>query len=292
MYYPKALKPRPILFDLGDTLINFSSTNPLPYMQYGTKLGYDYMADRGIKLPSFNSYLRTIRRSTYLAFALAEIRRREVDLVHAIQSAHRLLRLPIDDEFLLALAGRFYEPIRVLGRVEEGIHPIFEEFVRVGHPMAIVSNTMVPGRLLDQHLEQEGLLKYFPVRIYSCDIGIKKPNPKAFRAALQALNVRPEDSLFVGDKPRLDIRGAKRVGMITVLKVRKRPIPHVWDKPDYVVRHLTELPSLLEKIGVMYEDSMPTLPNHDYRRSGRVWQKLPSGSYSGRIRVTSQEPPA
>jgi FMN phosphatase YigB (HAD superfamily) len=119
---------------------------------------------------------------------------------------------------------------------------------------------MVPGPVLDQHLAECGLLRFFQVRAYSCDVGVKKPHRRIFLAALRALNIRPQDTIFVGDKYALDVKGARRLGMITVLKVRVGMPPKRRPRADYVIKHLTELPRLLEQIGPDYEETTPLLP--------------------------------
>ena len=40
-----------------------------------------------------------------------------------------------------------------------------------GLRLGIVSNTFSPQGALDQHLDAEGILEFFPVRVYSCDVG-------------------------------------------------------------------------------------------------------------------------
>jgi HAD superfamily hydrolase (TIGR01549 family) len=263
MFFPKQPKPRPILFDLGDTLINFKATNPIPFLGTATELAYNHMRDLGFALPSLSCYLRCCKRWIYLDVLIAEMKRREVDLVATLFKIHRSLYLPREMELLMELVEHFYEPMRDLGVVEEGIHQILDDFVAAGHPMAIVSNTMVPGPVLDRHLEQEGLLSYFPVRVYSSDVGVRKPRARMFRVALMGLNVKPQDSVFVGDRGDLDVKGAKRLGMITVLKMRypthfrwgspatwrRRLRQMQWPHPSYVVRHLTELPKIMRELG-------------------------------------------
>ncbi|MBI5020099.1 MAG: TIGR02253 family HAD-type hydrolase [Ignavibacteriales bacterium] len=48
------------------------------------------------------------------------------------------------------------------------------------------------------------------------DTGERKPKPEPFRKALERLNVKPEDSLMVGDWAERDMIGAANIGMKTV----------------------------------------------------------------------------
>ena len=60
-----------------------------------------------------------------------------------------------------------------------------------------------------------GLHHYFDDIITSEDFGVKKPDPKPYRRALELLGTEPEETLMVGDWPDRDIKGAKGVGMRT-----------------------------------------------------------------------------
>ena len=264
MYFPQVLRPRPILFDLGDTLLNFTATNPNPYFKEGVRLAYDFIAEQSHALPPFKKFHAVVRRSYVWAFLSATLRRREVDLQTSLVRLFESLALPSDHDFVLAVGERLYRPMKQLGAVEEGVHVVLDRLIAQGHPLGIVSNTMVPAPMLDQHLEEVDLLKYFPVRIYSCDIGVRKPRPAMFLAALRALNCKPQHTLFVGDKPRLDIRGAGRLGMITVLKVRVGKPPKSRYRPDHVIKHLTELPGLLDRISWQCLETPPLLPQSEF----------------------------
>jgi putative hydrolase of the HAD superfamily len=47
-------------------------------------------------------------------------------------------------------------------------------------------------------------------------LGIKKPEREAFEAVARKLNREPQECLFVGDHPTVDIEGAFNIGMQAV----------------------------------------------------------------------------
>jgi len=47
-------------------------------------------------------------------------------------------------------------------------------------------------------------------------VGVGKPNPKIFHAALDAAGCSPEESILVGDSRTRDVAGAKAVGMLAL----------------------------------------------------------------------------
>ncbi len=50
----------------------------------------------------------------------------------------------------------------------------------------------------------------------SCDMGVIKPDARAYEIILDKLGVNPDESLFIDDQPKY-IDGAKQVGMATIL---------------------------------------------------------------------------
>ncbi len=57
------------------------------------------------------------------------------------------------------------------------------------------------------------LAPFFGIMVDSQRVGVEKPDPAIFRAALSPLGAEPETTLFVGDSLRRDREGARRMGM-------------------------------------------------------------------------------
>ena len=82
--------------------------------------------------------------------------------------------------------------------------------------------------------------------IFSCDVGILKPDKEIYELAMAHLNVKPEASMFVGDGGSSELMGAKLVGMRTVfteaLEVKsnaKRSL--IMEYADYHIKEFSEL---------------------------------------------------
>ncbi|MNO85275.1 Pyrimidine 5'-nucleotidase YjjG [compost metagenome] len=92
------------------------------------------------------------------------------------------------------------------------------------------------------------LRHYFDEITVSGDLGIKKPDERIYRIALERLGVAAEDTVIVGDHPVNDIWGAARVGIRGVWLQRN----HKWSddlqggKPWKEINELNELLSLLQ----------------------------------------------
>ncbi len=63
--------------------------------------------------------------------------------------------------------------------------------------------------------DQCGLSPLLDVVIDSTVVGVWKPDPEIFRAAFSALDVSPDETIYVGDTYSHDVSGAKGVGMWT-----------------------------------------------------------------------------
>ncbi|MDO5435022.1 MAG: HAD family phosphatase [Clostridia bacterium] len=97
------------------------------------------------------------------------------------------------------------------------IAPEITETVRIlrerGYRTGLISNADVSDRM---HWDESPLAPYFDDVIFSCDVGILKPDPAIYLLSLKHLGVRPEEAVFVGDGGSSEHKGAKKVGMNTV----------------------------------------------------------------------------
>lgn len=82
-----------------------------------------------------------------------------------------------------------------------------------GWHLGVISNWDNRLRPLLQRLE---LTDWDSVTI-SCEVGVEKPHPSIFRAALRAAGVPPETAVHIGDSLTDDVRGAEAVGMRALL---------------------------------------------------------------------------
>lgn len=122
---------------------------------------------------------------------------------------------------------------------------VLEEVKGMGLKVALLSNTMWPAAFHDELLAQAGLLDLFDARLYSSEMTVTKPHPRAFTEAMERGGMeRPERVVFVGDRPWDDIYGARRAGLKTVLRPNALVPPHDIE-PDATI---TALPSLLPQL--------------------------------------------
>ena len=96
-------------------------------------------------------------------------------------------------------------------------------------------------------LEAGGILDRFDAVVVSDVVGWRKPSPRIFEAAFVQMGVGPAECLFVGDRPEIDVAGAKGVGMdVAWLNPEGAAFPEGLPAPDYIVGRLADLRPILE----------------------------------------------
>jgi glucose-1-phosphatase len=76
--------------------------------------------------------------------------------------------------------------------------------------LALLSNTdPIHVECLEHHFT---FGRHFPVRIYSCQVGVSKPSPKIYRAALKSLGVEASEAMYLDDMQEF-VDVAKALGL-------------------------------------------------------------------------------
>jgi putative hydrolase of the HAD superfamily len=99
-------------------------------------------------------------------------------------------------------------------RAIDGAKDALERLAARGVRRALICDTgFSPGRVVRRLLDRVGLLPLLEVTIFSEEICVPKPDPRAFEAALSALGVTANGAVHVGDLRRSDVAGAHAVEM-------------------------------------------------------------------------------
>ena len=236
-----------ILFDLGDTVLDFGKVDVLGKFEAGAHLAYKYLADLGLSLPSFATFHRRQLWAIRWNFFKSRFTRREFNTLDVLGQLCLKMGHRLSDPQMLELAWQFYQPLSLQETVEEGTRQLLEEFAGQGLRLGIVSNTFVPGKILDRHLAAVNLLDLLPMRVYSCDVVFRKPNPGIFRLAMERTGLEAGQTLFVGDNLQADIDGSNKIGMISVLKDPLGRHANSRIQPKHRIRALGELREILRQ---------------------------------------------
>ena len=112
------------------------------------------------------------------------------------------------------------------------------EFVHDRMPMVLVSNFY--GNV-ETVLADFGLLHFFKKIVESAVVGVRKPDPKIFELGVEALGLKPEEVLVVGDSYKKDILPALTLGCRTAWLKGKG-----WTAEEDAVTHPCQISKLKE----------------------------------------------
>jgi len=97
------------------------------------------------------------------------------------------------------------------------------------------------------------LKPYFDCVVFSFDVGFAKPEPEIYEFCLDSLAVKPAQALYVGDGGSDELKGAREVGMTTVLMTQIRQqlwpdtLPGIRKYADHEIESLNDLFDWIER---------------------------------------------
>lgn len=239
-----------VFFDLGYTLMYFDA-------DFGRKTAESYLVLANA-LNRFGCDLPLTRFAERFETVITQYYHdREKDLVEKPVDGflHQVL-LEFGQDHLTKKVYRqaldeMYAVTEKFWRLEDDAVSTLETLRTRGIRLGIISNA-ADSQDVNTLIDKEDIRKYFKVIMTSSDIGIRKPNPQIFEAALQKMGVSAAESIQVGDILGADILGAHRAGMRGVWITRRSENPRNALArntiiPDAEIATLAALPSVLDK---------------------------------------------
>lgn len=137
----------------------------------------------------------------------------------------------------------------VAADVIQGTYEVLQGIRESGIKTALVTNgDSIGGRNLINYCKLED---HFDCIVISEEVGVEKPGSEIFETALNSLNVRPVNTVMVGNRIDADIVGANRMGLTSVwFKWNDRyeeAVESEEEKPDFTITRASEL---LEVLGL------------------------------------------
>lgn len=84
-----------------------------------------------------------------------------------------------------------------------------------------------PARTQRRKLEALGWAELFDAVVVTGELAAPKPDPRTFRRLLEELDAEPDEAVFVGDHPEVDVAGAADAGLYAVqVRYPGGPEPH------------------------------------------------------------------
>ncbi len=199
-----------ILFDAGGTLLRVRSSVGDVYAEVALEYGVD-VEPASLNRAFANAWATSLQRSRARGHRSSDaILRHEWRTIVAETFGDT-----VPEEVFPQLFAALYDRFRCASawEVVPGARASLEFLRRTGVQMAILSNW---DQRLPQTLRELELLDFFDELFISYDIGVEKPHPRMFEAAIQRYACVPEKILVVGDSLERDILAARRLGLRTL----------------------------------------------------------------------------
>ena len=169
--------------------------------------------------------------------------------------AHHVSHLRIQLLYELQLAAGYADD-----RAREGAEQAFAVFLEQRHAVVLYEEALTVLEKLAQNYTLGALTngnadiyktdaaEYFDFAFLAQDIGVSKPAPDMFHAALDKAGVLPCEIVHVGDNPDHDIAGAQGVGMRTVWMNQRSMDWPGGKRADQEIINLSQLPGAIARI--------------------------------------------
>jgi putative hydrolase of the HAD superfamily len=195
-----------VLFDLGGTLVNIDNSKDPHVMKR-------MLEDCGV-----NRSLEDVSKEWVRSWEGLNFRKmtRLLDEFWVQQNLRVLRKLRVEskaEELARFIASHWWEYAKV------SLYPDAEEMLprlkEMGLKVGLVTNGLQSD--VDQILPKVGLQGFFDVVVVVDTLRKMKPDAEVFRYALERMQTKPPEAIFVGDEIETDYRGAQKCGLTAFL---------------------------------------------------------------------------
>jgi HAD superfamily hydrolase (TIGR01549 family) len=229
-----------VIFDYIGTLVNCGGYN----MEASRQKLYDALLAEGFEVDQ-DKFIS--------AYILAHEKYRKVryealrEVTNAVWVAEALgnlgFNVTAEDARVKAALNVFFQDFIDTLSLREGAKKLIKQ-TQQQCKIGLISNfTYAP--VIYKSLRKLGIDEFFNVVVVSEEVGWRKPSSKIFQEALSKLQVSADETVYVGDSPIEDIKGAKEAGLETVFVPSQfnslKDLENSKQKPDYCAKDLTTL---------------------------------------------------
>jgi len=208
MFYPKA-----ILFDLDDTIVDFSTSSSIAWQKVSEEFVNKYPV--GFTAEELFKTIDATRYHFWTNLYQGKIKRDHSisETCQMLQGVLKLMDYP-DLSKACEMAesfNKFYFQSLVIFK---GAIETLEKIQALGIRMALITN----GESQKQRTQLEclNLERFFEIILIDTELGFSKPDSRIFKLALEKLALAPEEVWMVGDSLTNDIFGAQKLGIYSI----------------------------------------------------------------------------
>ncbi len=241
-------KIKAVVFDLGETILNFGKVNLVELFKEGARLSYDYLKSHNQPVDNFKIYCWRNLISLRLRNLVSTITGNDFDSSAFLRKIGTKKGIRLNNEQWDYFAWLWYEPLSKVAKIEPDIKQTINSLKNAGLKLGILSNTFVSAYSIEKQLNEIGILDFFDVRLYSYQFHFRKPDLRIFKIAAERIGEALENIIYVGDRIDKDANPTLKLGMTPVIKSAYTNTGKNIPQGVFQINKLSELPALIENI--------------------------------------------
>jgi len=237
-----------VLFDIGETLLDFGKIKATRLFREGARLSYDFLKSCGQPVGNFEYYCWRNLIALRFRHLISNITKNDINSSALLRRIGINKGIKLDTQQWRDFAWLWYEPLSKIATTDPKIKETLIALKGLGLKLGILSNTFVNAHSLEKQLKQLGILDFFTVRMYSYEFDFRKPDARIFKIAAERIGEAVENIMYVGDRIDKDIIPTLRIGMTPVLKTAYTNVGKTPPDGAFKITQIFELPALIKKI--------------------------------------------
>jgi len=192
-----------VFFDLDHTLWDFEKNSDLTFQKIFK------MNDLSVDLHSFLEVYRPLNFKFWKLYREDKVTKSELRYGR-LKNTFDAIDFPISDTLIYLIADQYIEHLADFNHLFDGAIEILD-YLNQKYTLHIITNGF--EEIQTKKMINSKIYHYFEKVITSESVGVKKPNPKVFKHALEIANANIDQAIMIGDSIEADINGALGVGM-------------------------------------------------------------------------------
>jgi len=192
-----------VFFDLDHTLWDFEKNSDLTFQKIFLKHNLN------IDITTFLEVYKPLNRSFWRLYREEKISKKDLRY-QRLKTAFDAINYETSDTLINVMADDYINYLPEFNHLFEGTFEILE-YLKEKYKLHIITNGF--EEIQSKKMQSAKIEHYFDVIITSESVGVKKPDPKVFKYALQKAKAKEENSIMIGDSVEADILGAINSGI-------------------------------------------------------------------------------
>lgn len=235
-------KPKMILFDYGQTLVNEKKFDGVAgsraVLRYATKNKYNRTAEEiQAEANAINAELGRFDPKRRHLF--------QVEVPNHMFTAFLYQSMGIELPLTPQEIDRIFWDAASPGTPTDGIEGFLSYLKKQNIRTGVISNISYCGEVVEERIHEMLPAHNFEFILATSEFMFRKPNQRIFKLALEKAELAPEDVWYIGDNYQCDVEGARNAGLFPVLYVGATHNAQMEEEDVLTVSHWNELIDLI-----------------------------------------------